>query len=42
MKNYNIQHEKLCKTLQLGDLILEPQELSGGLNMDTDIFFYAR
>lgn len=31
MKNYNIQHEKLCKTLQLGDLILEPQELSGGL-----------
>ncbi len=31
MKNYNIQHEKLCKTIQLGDLILEPQKLSGGL-----------
>lgn len=31
MKNYNIQYEKLCKTLQLGGIIHEPQELSGGL-----------
>lgn len=31
MTGYNIQHEKLCKTLQLGELIYEPQELSGGL-----------
>lgn len=31
MNHYNIQHEKLCKTLQLGDSILELQELSGGL-----------
>lgn len=31
MTGYNIQLEMLCKTLQLGELIYEPQELSGGL-----------
>jgi thiamine kinase-like enzyme len=31
MTGYNIQLEKLCKTLQLGELIHEPQELTGGL-----------
>jgi len=29
--NYNLQFEKLCKTVALGKIITPPQELSGGL-----------
>lgn len=29
--NYNIQFERLCNDLILGDMIDEPKEVSGGL-----------